>query len=414
MKNQKEVTIKIEGKEWQEALDKAFTKANAKAKIDGFRPGKAPKEVFIKKYGQEALYMDAADICVQSAYIKALDDNKDLDIVAQPDVKLNKVDEAGIEFTFIFTTKPEVKLGKYKGLKVKKENVEVTKEEIDRAIEDMRHHYAENIIKDGAIEDGDIAVIDFEGFKDGVPFDGGKAENYSLTIGSKTFIPGFEEQLIGMKQDEEKEIKVTFPEDYHSEELKGQEVTFKIKVKEVKTIKVPELDEEFFEDLGMEGVTNKETLEAQIKENIKARKDVEAENKYLDDLLEEAAKGVEVDIPEVMVHEEVHRMIHQYEENLQMQGLSLEQFYKYTNSNQEALEAQMHDEAHKRVLYRLMLEAVAKAEGIEITDEEADQEATKMAEKYKMEKDEFLKAFGDLEMVKYDLKMRQAMETLKK
>ncbi len=414
MKNQKEVTIKIEGKEWQEALDKAFTKANAKAKIDGFRPGKAPKDVFLKKYGQESLYMDAADICVQGAYAKALEDNKDLDIVAQPDVKLNKVDDKGIEFTFVFTTKPEVKLGKYKGLKVKKENVEVTQEEIDKAVADMRSHYAENVMKDGAIADGDITVIDFEGFKDGVPFDGGKAENYDLTIGSKTFIPGFEEQLIGMKQDEEKEIKVTFPEDYHSEDLKGKEVTFKVKVKEVKTVSVPELSKEFFEDLGMEGVNSKETLEAQIKENLKARKDVDAENKYLDDLLEEAAKEVEVEIPDVMTHEEIHRMMHQYEENLQMQGLSLDQFYQYTNSNEEALEAQMHDEAEKRVLYRLMLEAIAVKEGIEATDEEADAEATKMAEKYKMEKEEFLKAFGDLDMVKYDLKMRQAMETLKK
>jgi trigger factor len=413
MKNQKEITVKIEGKEWQEALDKAFTKANAKAKIDGFRPGKAPKDVFLKKYGKEALYMDAADICIQDAYTKALDDNKDLEIVAQPDIKLNKVDDKEIEFTFVFTTKPEVKLGKYKGLKAKKEDTKVTKEEIEAAIDDMRHHYAENVIKEGAIEDGDIAVIDFEGFKDGIPFEGGKAENYSLTIGSHTFIPGFEEQVLGMKRDEEKEIKVTFPEDYHSEDLKGKEVTFKVTIKEIKTVSIPELDKDFFEDLGMEGVTNKETLEKQIEENIKARKETEVENQYLDALLEEASKSVEVEIPDAMVHEEIHRMIHQYEENLQMQGLTLEQFYKYTNSDEAALEEQMHEEAHKRVLYRLMLEAIANAEGIKVSDAEAEEEATKMAEKYKMEKDEFLKLFGGLQMIKYDLEMRKAIEVLK-
>lgn len=413
-KNELEIIIKIEGKEWEDALDKAYDKASKKAKIDGFRPGKAPKEIFLKKYGKESLYMDAANISANLAYDKMLEENKNLEIVAQPVLDINKIDETGVEFKFILTLKPVVKLGQYKGLNVKKESVEVTKKEVEENIEAMRKRYAENVEKDGNVENGDIAIIDFEGFKDGVAFEGGKGENYSLTIGSGTFIPGFEEQLIGMKKGEEKEINVTFPSDYHSEELKGQPVVFKVKVNEVKTIKVPELDKDFFEDLGMEGVDSKETLEKQVEENIKVRKEQNAENKYFDDLLEAAGKNVEVDIPHVMIHEEIDRMIKQYEENLKMQGLTLKQFYQFTNSDEKALKDQMHEEAEKRVLYRLMLEEIAKEEKIEIDDDQASKEAESLASKYNMKKDEFLNLFGGIEMIKYDLKMRQAMEVLKK
>ena len=413
MENIKEINIKVEGKEWEEALDKAFVKANAKAKIDGFRPGKAPKEVFLKKYGKEALYMDAADIVLDGAYHKVFEENKDLDIVAQPEIGLKSIDEKGVEFTFKLTLKPEVKLGKYKGLNVKKDSVKVTKEEVEHEIEHLRSHYAENVVKEGKVENGDIAIIDFEGFKDGKAFDGGKGENYSLTIGSNTFIPGFEDQIIGMAKGEEKDINVTFPEDYHSEELKGQPVVFKVKVNEIKEVKIPELDKDFFEDLGMEGIDSKETLEAQVKENIKARRDADAENKYIDELLEAAAKNVEVDIPDVMISEEQDRILRQYEENLKMQGLTLEQFYQFTNSDEAALKEQMKDEATKRVTYRLMLEAIAKAEKIEITDEKANEEAETLAKRYQMPVDEFLKAFGGIEMIKYDLEMRGAIDVLK-
>ena len=413
MKNIKEINIKVEGKEWEEALDKAFVKANAKAKIDGFRPGKAPKEVFLKKYGKEALYMDAADIVLDGAYRKVFEDNKDLEIVAQPEIGLKSIDEKGVEFTFKLTLKPEVKLGKYKGLNVKKDSVKVTKEEVEHEIEHLRSHYAENVVKEGKVENGDIAIIDFEGFKDGKAFDGGKGENYSLTIGSNTFIPGFEDQIIGMAKGEEKDINVTFPEDYHSEELKGQPVVFKVKVNEIKEVKIPELDKDFFEDLGMEGIDSKESLEAQVKENIKARRDADAENKYIDELLEAAAKNVEVDIPDVMISEEQDRILRQYEENLKMQGLTLEQFYQFTNSDEAALREQMKGEATKRVTYRLMLEAIAKAEKIEITDEKANEEAETLAKRYQMPVDEFLKAFGGIEMIKYDLEMRGAIDALK-
>lgn len=410
----KEVLIKIEGKEWQDALDKAFKKLNKDAKIDGFRPGKAPKDVFIKKYGMTSLYMEAAEASLNRAYELMLEKNGDDIIVAQPEINVSAVTDEYVEFKFNLTLKPEVKLGKYKNLDVKKETVKVTKKEVKDAIEQTRQRYIENIDKEGKVADGDVAIIDFEGFKDGVAFEGGKGEDYSLKIGSHTFIPGFEEQVIGMSKGEEKDINVTFPSDYHAEDLKGKAVVFKVKVKEIKEQKLPELDKDFFLDLGMEGIETEEDLAKQLEENIKARKEAEAENKYLDDLLEAAAKDTKIDIPEVMIEEEIDRIIKQYEENLKMQGITLEMFYQFTNSDEQALRDQMKEEASKRVTYRLMLEEVAKEEKIEVTDEDADVEATNLATKYQMEKDEFLKLFGGIEMVKYDLKMRQAIEVLKK
>ena len=412
-KNKLEYTVKIEGKEWEEAIDKAFAEANKKAKIDGFRPGKAPKEVFIKKYGEESLWLDAADHVLQSAYTKMLDEHKDLELVAQPDVAIKAISKEYVEFNFILITKPEVKLNKYKKLGVKKEEVKVTKEEIDKAILDMRNKYAENVTKEGTLENNDIAIIDFEGFKDGVAFEGGKGENYSLTIGSNTFIPGFEEQLIGMKNGEEREIKVTFPEDYHAEDLKGQEATFKVKLNEIKQVVIPELNKDFFDDLGMEGITDEESLRKQVEENIKAHKEHHAEDHFIDELLEEGIKNMEVEIPDVMIEEELNRMIRQYEENLKMQGLTLSQFYQFTNSDEAALKDQMREEAEKRVKSRLLLEEITKLEKIEVTDEEAEKEAEDLATKYNMKKDEFLKLFGGIEMVKYDLEMRKAIDVLK-
>ncbi len=415
-KSEKEIEIIIEGKEWEEALDKVFKKANKKAKIDGFRPGKAPKDVFIKHYGKESLYMDAADYAADIAYQKLLKDYADdvKELVARPDIALTYVDDEKITFKFTLTTRPEVKLGKYKGLGIKKDEVKAEEAEIEDAIKHMRERYAEDVLKDGAIASGDIAVIDFEGFVDGKAFEGGKAENYSLKIGSGTFIPGFEEQLIGLKSGDKKDVKVTFPEDYHAADLKGKEAIFKVTIHEVKEVKIPELDKDFFEDLGMEGINTKEELEAQVSENIIARKEMEAENKYLDDLLEAAAKETVVDIPEAMINEELDRMVAQYADHLKMQGISIEQFYQFTNSDEEALKDQMRPEAIKRITYRLMLEEIAKVENIEIDDKEAKEESKKLAEKYQMKEDEFLSAFGGLDIVKYDMKMRKAMEILKK
>ena len=414
-KNIKEIEIKVEGKEWKEALDKAFKEANKKAKIDGFRPGHAPKEVFIKKYGEQALYMDAAEAVVDGAYEKMLKENeKDLeDLVARPDVQVKEINGEGVTFNFVLTMRPEVKLGDYKKINVKCEKASVTAEEIEDTIENIRHRYAEDVLKDGEIKDGDVAVIDFEGFVDGVAFEGGKGENYSLKIGSGTFIPGFEEQLIGLKSGDEKDVEVTFPEDYHAEDLKGKKATFKVKVHEVKEVKVPELDKDFFEDLGMEGVDTKEKLEAKISESILTNKESELENKYIDELLEAAAKDTEVDIPEVMIDDELERMIREYDSHLRSQGITLEQFYKFTNSDEEALKSQMRPEAARRVKHRLMLEEIAKQEKIEISDEEANKEAERLAENYQIKKEEFLQMFGGLDLVKYDLKMRKAIDVLK-
>lgn len=410
---EKEVVIKIEGEKWTNALDKAFKKLNKTAKIDGFRPGKAPKEVFIKKYGMSSLYMEAAEVVLDDAYEQMIEQNKEVKIVAQPDISVSAVTDDYVEFKFILTLKPEVELGKYKNLKAKKESVKVTSEEVEQALNNMRERYIENIDKEGKVCEGDIAIIDFEGFKDGVAFDGGKGENYSLKIGSNTFIPGFEEQIIGMEKGEKKDINLSFPDDYHVEDLKGAPVVFKVKVNEIKEQKLPELNEDFFEDLGMEGITTEEELKKQLEENIKVNKEAQAENKYIDDLLNEASDSMKVEIPKIMIKEELDRMISQYEEHLKMQGISLEMFYQFTNSKEEDLREKMTEEATNRIKHRLLLEAIAEKEGFEVTDEEASNEVEQLSSKYQMEKEEFLKAFGGLEMVKYDLKMRKALEVLK-
>ena len=413
-KSLKEIVIKVEGEKWEAALDKAFKKANEKAKIPGFRPGKAPKNVYLKNYGIESLFMDASNYAVEDAYNQMLEENKDLEIAAQPVLDIRSIDEKYIEYVFTITLKPEVKLGKYKGLNVKKETVKVSKKEIEEAVDHMREHYKENVVKEGAVENGDIAIIDFEGFKDGVAFDGGKGENYSLEIGSNTFIPGFEDQIVGMKVGEEKDINVSFPEDYHAENLKGQPVVFKVKVNEVKEVKVPELDKEFFEDLGMEGIDSKEALENQVKENIKASKEAKAEDKYTEDLLAEIAKTTEVDVPETMTNDETERMVDHFAEHIMMQGISIDQFYQYTNSSRETLKEQYKEEAEKRIKYRLILEEIIKAEKIKVTDKEIDAKVEELATKYNMTKEEVKKQYGEnLDYIKYDLEVTKAFDIIK-
>ena len=415
MKNTKEITIEIKGKKWEEALDKAYTKKLKEAKVDGFRKGKVPKDMYIKKYGKMDVYIEAGDLVLSEAYTKMLDKAKDIleDVVAQPDMELADVNDDKIKFKFTLTLKPEVKLGKYKGLGVKKEVAKATKEEIKETIEQTRQRFAEDVLKEGPIENGNIAIIDFEGFVDGKAFDGGKSENYELEIGSGSFIPGFEEQLIGLKEGDEKEINVKFPEDYHSEDVKGKDAVFKIKIHEVKEVHIPELDKDFFEDLGIEGVDTKEALEAYISENIISRKDAEFENKYIDELLNKAAENTEVEIPGVMIEEETSRMVSQYSEYMKSQGLDLQTLFKITGGDEEKLREEMRPGAEKRVKERLMLEEIAKQEKIEVSDKEAEERAKELAENYGMEKDEFLKTFGGLDMVKYDLKMRKAIDVLK-
>ena len=356
--------------------------------------------------------MPAADIVLQDAYQKALDDSKLLPIV-QPEVNLKDISEEKVEFTFKIVTKPEVNIKKYKGLNIKPEEVKVEKEEVEHELGHVLERFTELVNKDGKVEMGNIAVIDFEGFKDGVAFDGGKGENYSLEIGSNTFIPGFEDQVIGMAKDEEKDINLTFPEDYNAKDLAGKDVVFKVKVNEIKEKKNRELDEDFFEDLGMDGVDSKEKLEEEIEKNIKARKEAEAENKYVDTILEEVSKNVEVDIPEELVNEEVDRLMHRFEEQMRMQGITLDIYYQFTKTTEEDLKNQLEKEAYQNVLYRFMLEEIMKLEKIEVSDEEADKEATELAEKYQMDKNEFLTQFGGIDMIKYDLEMRKTIDKLK-
>ena len=410
--NKHEVAVKIEGDSWKNAIDKVFDKKQKTVKVDGFRQGKVPRNVYEKKFGKESLYLDAADAVLQEAYGKAMDNSKLIPVV-QPEVNLKSIGEDGVEFTFKIITKPEVNVKKYKGLNITPEAVEVTDEEINHELSHLLERYTELVTKDGKVENKDIAIIDFEGFKDGEAFDGGKGENYSLEIGSNTFIPGFEEQIIGMKANEEKDINVTFPEDYGVKDLKGAKVVFKVKVNEIKEKQTRELDEDFFEDLGMEGIDSEDKLKEEIKASIKAQKEMDAENKYVDSLLEGVSKNVEVDIPEEMVNEEVERLMGRFAEQMKMQGISLDLYYQFTGSNEEQLRSQMEKEAFNNVLYRLMIDEIKEIEKVVITDEEAEKEAEELAKKYQVSKEEFLSQFGGLEMVKYDLEVRKVVELLK-
>lgn len=412
-KNIHEVKIEITGEEWAKKLDDTFKKVIKTVKIDGFRQGKAPRNVFEKKYGKQSLVVEAVDGAMQEAYVKALDKFKGEPIM-QPTVAIEKADSEGVVYVFTFTTKPEVKIKKYTGLNVKKDTVKVTKKDVDAEIEKMRKEYADLTVKDGKAEEGDTVIIDFEGFHGDKAFEGGKAENHALELGSHSFIPGFEEALIGVKAGDKKDVNVTFPEDYHAEELKGKPVVFKVTVHEVKTKVYPELNEDFFLDLGLEDVKTKEDLEKTIKDTMTEQKEYESENKYIDELFEALLNETEVDIPHELIHEELDRMVSQYEERLKMQGITLEQFYKFTNSSEEALKSQMHEEAEKRVKLRFAIDEIIELEKIEATDEEAEKNAEEKAKKHGIEKDEYVKAFGGLEMLKYDLKVQKVIDILKK
>ena len=401
-KNIHEIVIKMDGERWEKAMDDSFKKHQKDAKVDGFRKGKVPRNIYEKHFGKESLFIDAADSLLQEAYEKAIDESKLIPVV-QPGVDLKSLDENGVEFLFKIITKPEVKVKKYKGLSINPEKVKVTKEEIDHELSHVLERYTEIALKEGKVENGDIAVIDFEGFKDGVAFDGGKGENYSLEIGSNTFIPGLEE----------KEIKVTFPDDYNAEDLKGCDATFKVKVNEVKEKIKREMDEDFFLDLGMEGVNSEESLRKEIESNIKAQKEADAENKYIDKILEEVSKNVDVDIPQEMVDEETERLLKRFEQQMQMQGISLDVYYQFTQTTEENLKEQLEKEAYQNVLYRLMLEEITSLEKIEVTAEEAEEEALNLAKKYQMEKEQLLEQFGGIDMIQYDLEMRKTIETLK-
>lgn len=412
-KNVHEIKVEITGKDWEKKLDETFKKIIKKVKIDGFRPGKAPRNIYEQKYGKQSIVVEAVDSCMNEAYVKALKEFKGEPIM-QPTVGIEKADETGVIYVFTFTTKPEIKINKYTNLGVKKDSVKVTKKDVDAEIEKMRKEYADLTVKDGKAENGDTVIIDFEGFDGDKAFEGGKAENYALELGSNSFIPGFEEALVGVKKGDKKDVNVTFPKDYHAEELKGKPVVFKVLVHEVKTKVYPELDEDFFLDLGLEDVKTKEDLEKKVKETMTEQKEYEAENKYVDELFEALLKETSVEVPHELIHEELDRMVEQYAERLKMQGITLEQFYKFTNSSEEALKAQMHEEAEKRVKLRFAIDEIIELEKIDATDEEANHDAEEKAKKHGMDKDEYIKAFGGLEMLKYDIKVQKVLDILKK
>lgn len=357
--------------------------------------------------------MDAADLCLQDAYTEMLEANKDAEIVAQPEMEVKAINEKCLELEFTLTLKPEVKLGKYTGLDVKKETVKVSKKEVEDTIKQMQERYAENVNKDGKVEKGNIAVIDFEGFRDGVAFAGGKGENYSLEIGSNTFIPGFEDQVIGMKKGEEKEINVTFPKDYPSEDLKGKAVVFKVKVNEIKEKKTRTLDEEFFEDLALDGVKDEESLRKQVEETIKSSKEIEADNKLVDDLLKEVANNTEVDIPDALVEHELHHMVERFGEQLRMQGMDLNYYYEITKSTENDLKNQMREEATNHIKYRFILDEIKKLENITVTDDEVNEEVKKSSASYGMKEEDFLKAIGGMDALRDEVEVKKVLDFLK-
>ncbi|HPE14895.1 MAG TPA: trigger factor [Bacilli bacterium] len=409
----KTYNIKIENEEFEKAVDEAFEKKVKDIKLDGFRKGKVPKDIYMKRFGKASLYSEVVDILLPTAYQKVISDNKVLPVV-QPKVDIKSMTDDGVEFEFVVVTKPDVNIKKYKGLKVKKAEIKVSQEEIDAEIDQILKRYSEVKIKEsGIVEKGNVAVIDFEGFNDGVAFEGGKAEAYSIEIGSNTFIPGFEDQLIGMKKGEEKDIKVTFPEEYPSEELKGKEVVFKVKLNEVKEKEERCLDAELFQDLAMEGVDSKESLEKEIKLNIEARKEMDNENAYVDDLLKAVAKNTDVDLPQEMIDDELDRMVDRFSEQLKMQGVSLEVYLEMTKTKMEDLRNQMSEEAKNHVIYRLILEKIIEVEKIKVTEKEAQKEAEESAKKYNVSVEEFLKMLGGIDMITYDLEMKKVIDILK-
>ncbi|MGM9876953.1 MAG: trigger factor [Bacilli bacterium] len=409
----KTVNYKVSGEEWTKAKDEAFAKIVKKAKVDGFRQGKVPRNVFEKKYGTGDIISEAMEKIVDAKYAETIVKEKLVPVV-EPKLEIEKASDDELEFKITFILDPEVKLGNYKGLKVKKEEAKVTKKEIEHEVSHILDRYAELVSKDGAVEDGDTVIIDFKGFKDNETFEGGSAEGYSLEIGSHSFIPGFEEGIIGMKKDESKDIDLTFPEDYMAKDLAGQKVVFNVLVHDIKKRVVPELDEEFFKDLDMEGVTNKEELNKVIEEEIKAQKEHDNENKFIDDLLEAASKNMTIDLDEEIIDAEVERMYKQFTERLKMQGIDEELYFTYAGVTKEKVKKDMKKEAEARVKYRYLLEAIVKEEKIEIADKEAKEELKKMADTYKMTEEELLKEFNDsLEVLKYDLAMRKAIELLK-
>ncbi|MBR4169945.1 MAG: trigger factor, partial [Lachnospiraceae bacterium] len=366
-KNMAVLTIEVSAEEFEKAIETAYQKNKNKISVPGFRKGKVPLQMIERMYGPEIFYEDAANILIPEVYDRELSEHKEIEVVSQPDVDVTQMEKGK---PFIFTAevalKPPVELGKYKGVKIDKIDTEVSDEEVDKEIDKERENNARTIsVEDRGVKDGDMTVIDFEGFVDDVAFEGGKGENYPLTIGSGAFIPGFEDQLVGAKLNEETEVKVKFPEDYHAEDLKGKDAVFKVTVKEIKEKELPELDDEFASE-----VSEFDTLEeykADIRKNLAEKKEKEALGKKEDAVIEAIIADAKMEIPDAMVETQARQLANDYASRLQNQGLSLEQYFQFTGLDSAKFLEQMKPTALKRIQSRLVLEAVVKAENIEVS-----------------------------------------------
>ncbi len=410
-KNMAKLTIEASAEDLEKAIEKAYQKQKSQISIPGFRKGKVPRQMVEKMYGKEVFYEDAANALIPDAYEKALEECEE-DIVSSPKIEVTQI-EAGKPFVFTATValKPEVKLGKYKGVKVDKIDVAVTDEEVDAEINKELEKNARNItVEDRAVKDGDITTLDFEGFVDGVAFDGGKGENYPLTIGSGAFIPGFEEQLVGAEIGKEVEVKVTFPEDYQAENLKGKDAVFKCTVKEIKEKQLPALDDEFASE-----VSEFDTLaeyKEDVKKNLAEKKEKDAKNAKENAAVQAAVEVSEMEIPEAMLETQQRQMIDEFAQRITMQGLSMEQYFQFTGTNYQQMLEQVKPQAEERIKSRLVLEAIAAAENLEATEEEYEKELETMASVYQMELDKVKELMGEKEKknIMQDLAVRKAAE----
>ena len=408
----KVVKVKLEKEKWLEEQEKAFEKLNKKAKIDGFRPGKAPRNIYEKHYGKQEIIFEAANNVINSHYDEAL---KEAGFIPEmePKIDLVKCDENELEFNYTFIAVTNIELGEYKNLNIKKEEAKVTKKEIDQEIHHLLEHYAEIVEKKGKIANDDIAIIDFKGYKNNEAFKGGEATNYQLEIGSNTFIPGFEEGLIGMQKGEEKDLELTFPSDYHDEDLKGQKVLFKVKVNEVKQRKIPKMDEEFFMDLDMPGVNSKEELEKEIEKQIKTRKQNHIDEEYTFKALEKAASNMKIDIEDEMIDYETNAMYDNFMNNMKKQGIDEELYYKYSGTSKDEILKNMHNEASRRLKYRYLLNEIVKIEKIKATDKEAESKIKELSKQYSVTRQEVIEELGSIEAVKYEIMINKAIEVIK-
>ena len=410
-KNMAKLTIEASAEDLEKAIEKAYQKQKSQISIPGFRKGKVPRQMVEKMYGKEVFYEDAANELIPDAYDKALEECEE-DIVSSPKIEVTQI-ESGKPFIFTATValKPEVKLGKYKGVKIDKIDTEVTDEEVETEINRERENNARNItVEDRPVKDGDITTLDFEGFVDGVAFDGGKGENYPLTIGSGAFIPGFEEQLVGAEIGKEVEVKVTFPEDYQAADLKGKDAVFKCTIKEIKEKELPELDDEFASEVS-EFDTLAEYRE-DVKKNLAEKKEKDAKNAREEAAVQAAVEDSEMEIPEAMLETQQRQMVDEFAQRITMQGLSMEQYFQFSGTNYQQMVEQMRPQAEERIKSRLVLEAIAKAENLEASEEDYEKELETMAEVYQMDIAKVKELMGDREKknIMQDLAVRKAAE----